>query len=305
MMPVTDPATGRPIQGASGAREGAGRGVPAGGLVSVIMPCYNAGAYLRAAIESVLSQTYPSWELIVADDRSQDDSWRTIQEYAGVHDRVRGVRLDKHSGVPAAPRNRGLSEARGRYIAFLDADDVWHAQKLELQIDFMKRHGAGFCFTEVYHFSDPGKIPWFGSKRYDPAEIDHRRVSHSRLLKKNVIISGSSAVIERETLGPHRFNETPGYRAIEDYHLWLMLHQHRVAQSYQLLAPLVGYRVSATGISRSKWEMLRKNYVLYSEYEFAGHRLGWKKYYFLSTYIARSLNRIVKRSVNRLIREGL
>ena len=93
-------------------------------LVSIITPCYNAASFISQAIESVLAQSFGDWEMIIVDDCSSDDSLSIIQKYARIDSRIRYLRTDKPSGSPTLPRNMGIKEAKGRYIAFLDSDDI-------------------------------------------------------------------------------------------------------------------------------------------------------------------------------------
>ena len=115
-------------------------------LVSIIMPSYNTERYIGDSIRSVLAQTYSDWELIIVDDCSTD---RTDDIVGGfLHDtRIRYIKNEKNSGA-AMSRNRALREARGRWIAFLDSDDLWLPDKLEHQIDFMEQHGYSFSYTK-------------------------------------------------------------------------------------------------------------------------------------------------------------
>ena len=124
-------------------------------LVSVIMPTYNCGAFISESIDSVLAQTYTDWELIIVDDCSTDDTDRIVGSY---HDRrIRYIRNAQNMGA-ALTRNRALREARGRYIAFLDADDLWAPDKLSRQIAFMQQGGYAFTYTgyrEIDSLSQP------------------------------------------------------------------------------------------------------------------------------------------------------
>ena len=115
-------------------------------LISIIMPSYNTERYIGDSIRSVLAQTYSDWELIIVDDCSTD---RTDDIVGGfLHDtRIRYIKNEKNSGA-AMSRNRALREARGRWIAFLDSDDLWLPDKLEHQVDFMEQHGYSFSYTK-------------------------------------------------------------------------------------------------------------------------------------------------------------
>ena len=114
------------------------------GLVSIIMPSYNTAPYIRETIQSVLDQTYQNWELIIVDDCSTDNTDEVVASIQD--DRIRYLKNEKNSGA-AVSRNRALREAKGRWIAFLDSDDLWISEKLEKQISFMEKNGYSFTYT--------------------------------------------------------------------------------------------------------------------------------------------------------------
>ena len=116
------------------------------GLVSIIMPSYNTASFIEETIQSVLNQTYTNWELIIVDDCSSDDSLSIIQKYARIDSRIRYLRTDKPSGSPTLPRNMGIKEAKGRYIAFLDSDDIWLPNKLSDQFKSLREIRGRYCF---------------------------------------------------------------------------------------------------------------------------------------------------------------
>ena len=106
-------------------------------LITVIVPIYNGEKYLSSTVQSVIDQTYGNWELILVDDGSTDRTASIIDNFVGFDRRIKKIALSESSGGPAHPRNLGLDLAKGEYIAFLDADDLWSTQKLALQIDFL------------------------------------------------------------------------------------------------------------------------------------------------------------------------
>lgn len=124
------------------------------GLVSIIMPSYNTAPYIKETIQSVLDQTYQNWELIIVDDCSTDN----VDEFvASIKDeRIRYFKNEKNSGA-AVSRNRALREAKGRWIAFLDSDDLWMPEKLEKQISFMEKNGYSFSYTNYKEIDVDGK----------------------------------------------------------------------------------------------------------------------------------------------------
>lgn len=114
--------------------------------VSIVTPAYNAAAYLPAAIDSALAQGYRDWEMLVVDDCSRDGTRDVVAEYAARDPRIRLI-VQPRNGGPARARQAAVERAQGRYIAFLDSDDCWLPQKLERQLEFMRRTGAAFSHT--------------------------------------------------------------------------------------------------------------------------------------------------------------
>ena len=113
-------------------------------LVSVIVPVYNGQEYLDLTVHSVLSQTYLNWELILVNDGSSDETSAIIDKFIESDTRVVGVNLEKSSGGPAHPRNIGIDNAKGDYLAFLDADDLWDKDKLKFQVEFLEKEKLDF-----------------------------------------------------------------------------------------------------------------------------------------------------------------
>lgn len=116
------------------------------GLVSIITPTYNCAAFISDSIKSVCSQSFSNWELIIIDDCSSDNTEEVVKPYLEQDKRIRFIRNDRNYGA-AISRNRGLREAKGRWIAFLDGDDLWSPNKLELQLQFMVSNGVFFSYT--------------------------------------------------------------------------------------------------------------------------------------------------------------
>lgn len=123
-------------------------------LVSIIMPSYNTGKYIKESIQSVINQTYENWELIIIDDCSNDDTDSIVE---GIGDsRIVFIKNEENSGA-ALSRNKALTLAKGRWIAFLDSDDIWYPSKLELQIRFMKNHNYHFSYTKYEEIDEDSK----------------------------------------------------------------------------------------------------------------------------------------------------
>lgn len=145
------------------------------GLVSIITPNYNCARFVGETIESVQAQTYSNWELLIQDDCSPDDSVKVISKYAEKDGRIKLMKNEKKAGA-AVSRNTALKRAKGRWVAFLDSDDIWEPQKLEKQIRFMEGKGCSFSYTNYQEFdggtfnvgvlgSSPKRIMVSGPKR--------------------------------------------------------------------------------------------------------------------------------------------
>lgn len=124
-------------------------------LVSIITPSYNTGAFIAETIKSVQAQTYANWEMIIVDDCSTDDTDKVIASFLS-DVRIRYIKNEKKSGA-ALSRNRGLREAKGRWVAFLDSDDLWLPSKLMRQISFMEMNNYHFSYTDYMEIDDTGK----------------------------------------------------------------------------------------------------------------------------------------------------
>lgn len=122
-------------------------------LVSIVTPNYNCGKYIELTIKSVLAQTYTNWELLIVDDCSSDDSYQIALQYAKKDNRIKVFENNENLGA-AISRNKAISESKGRYIAFLDSDDLWLSDKLEKQIKFMEMNNCDFSFTEYEHINE-------------------------------------------------------------------------------------------------------------------------------------------------------
>jgi len=180
-------------------------------LVSVIIPTHNRRAMLREAVDSVQAQTFTDYELIVVDDCSDDG---TEEEFSGFPG-LRYIRLSRRS-FPSGARNRGAAEARGRYIAFLDSDDLWKKEKLEKQVAFFRSHpGIRICHTDEQ---------WIRYGRPVTERKKHRKAG-GRIFSRCLhlcLISPSAVCMEKGLFEEHGgFDES--LEVGEDYHLWLKI----------------------------------------------------------------------------------
>ena len=208
-------------------------------LVSVIMPCYNMERFIAESIHSVIRQTYENWELLIVDDASTDGTVEVIQSLCRQEERIRLEVKPKHSGI-ADSRNRCIQMAKGQFLAFLDADDVWYTQKLEQQLHFMTEHNIGFsyssykCIDEDSH--DLGKIV------RATENLDYEAYL------RNTIIGCSTVMIDTEKVGDV---VVPDFRTSEDTATWLnILKKGFIA--YVIEQPLASYRIRRKSASSNK-----------------------------------------------------
>lgn len=254
-------------------------------LVSVIIPLYNSRDYIDETIQSVLEQTYQKFEIIIIDDQSKDGSFEFVKDKYELYENISVHRQEKNCGGPAWGRNLGVRLAEGEFIAFLDADDIWGRQKLELQLEIMKKNHILFCSTLKEEFI--GKI---GKEKlcveYKKQDIEIKKIDHNKLLQKN-IIPNSSVLLHSLLFDGISFIEDKEYIAVEDFLCWLMIHQ-KIEYSVQIQSPLLYYRILETSISRSKYSMFKKVKRLLANYKINGKGLGCMQYFYLFTYIIKS-----------------
>ena len=179
--------------------------------VSVIIPVYNAERYISNTIKSVLNQTYKNIEIVLVDDCSNDDSKTIIEAYAKKNDDII-YHLQKENGGAAVARNTALSIASGRYVAFLDSDDLWLPEKIKKQMSLIKENSAGICFTAIDMINENGEI--IKGKRNVKNKINYS------FLLKNTMIATSSVLIDREVVGDFQM---PLIRSGQDYATWLQI----------------------------------------------------------------------------------
>lgn len=207
-------------------------------LVSVITPAYNARTFISDAVCSVQRQSYVNWELLVVDDGSFDGTAELVDDLARHDSRIRLIRQPNRG--PAMARQRALDAAQGRYIAFLDADDVWLPEKLARQLAFMQDRDAAISFTQFRRMSADGTR--IGHLVDIPNQLDYWG------LLKRTAIATSTVIIDRHLTGDFRMTRT----YYDDYALWLSILRCGVV-AYGLREDLMRYRVLDKSVSRNKW----------------------------------------------------
>ena len=220
------------------------------GLVSVIMPVYNDTVYIRDAVQSVLRQTYPSWELWIVDDASTMDVRSEVADLL-TDERIHFLRLSENR-TAAGARNVGIAAAKRRYLAFLDSDDWWLPEKLEKQVRFMQEKNIAMSFTSYRRVSENGRKVG----RVIEAE---GMVDYSRLLKGNCI-GCSTVMIDRRQCAAVKM---PLERH-EDYITWLNLAKKKLSIC-GLAEDLARYRVGENSLSGNKLKSLWWTWKVYRE----------------------------------------
>lgn len=208
------------------------------GLVSVIVPMYNARETICATIESVLAQDYPNWEIIIADDCSTDDCAALVQKTYGNDSRIHYYYLASNDGV-AATRNLAMSKANGQYLAFLDSDDLWTEDKLSKQLAFMKEKNAAFVYAAYEQMDKDGKK--LGKVVHVPSKLDY----HKELMGNS--IPCLTVLIDRNQINVPMMPSV-GH---EDYVTWLNILKTGVT-AYGQNEVLACYRVTGNSLSGNK-----------------------------------------------------
>ncbi len=229
-------------------------------LVSIVTPVYNLEKFITKTMDSVRAQSLEAWELLLVEDGSKDESVSVIRKYLEEtgDERIRLIIQEKNGGAARA-RNRGVKEARGRYLAYLDGDDLWTADKLKKQVRFMEETGAAFSFTG-YEFADEngrglGKIVRV------PSVIDYKEAL------KNTTIFTSTVMFDLKQI-PKEKLEMPLIKSEDTALWWRILREGRLA--YGLDENLVRYRRAGKSLSSNKLEAVRRIWNLYRKAEGMG-----------------------------------
>ena len=249
-------------------------------LVTIVMPAYNSANYIGATIKSVLNQSFIDYELLVVNDCSKDNTEVVVKKFIDNDDRIRLINLANNRGAPAGPRNIGIKEARGRWIAFLDSDDIWHPYKLERQVELLNATGALFCSTQMIEFTDATSLVL-----QDASSSDYEWISFTQQLIK-FRTPTSSVVADRMLMLDNLFNEDMSYKAREDLDCWLHCHEV-IGKSVKITVPMMGYRIIPGQISGNKWVMVRRHLHVLRQYKFkSGRFLGLRAWIFTFTHFA-------------------
>jgi len=227
-------------------------------LVSIIVPTYNVEKYIAQTIESVLSQTFTDWELVITDDCSKDSTTKIIENFALKDGRIKLHILPQNSGAAAA-RNNSIEKAIGRYIAFLDGDDWWYPEKLEKQMNFMRQTNCEFCFTAFEYADENLKVTGVSHK---PKKITYKDI------KLGCNIGTPGVVYDTTRIGKMYM---PDMKVSEDWSLWIRIIE-KTRAAYSINEPLWKYRILSNSLSRNKIRLIKSNINVYSQI------LGYSKF---------------------------
>ena len=223
-------------------------------LVSIIMPAYNCGDFIGTTLDSVINQSYKNWEVIVVDDCSTDNTAEIIQEYIRRKDsRIKYHKLGENSGAAVA-RNKAIDLATGKYMAFLDSDDVWFPEKLTKQINFMEENNYGFTCTSYTKIDEQGNY-------LNRTIVAKPKSDYDGVLKT---CPGNSTVIyNAEKLGKFKI---PDIKKRNDYVMWLQIIK-KEKYLYGIEEPLGSHRIRIGAISSNKKSLVGYHWKVYREIE--------------------------------------
>lgn len=223
-------------------------------LVSIITPAYNCLESFTDTYNSVISQTFLDWEWIIVEDHSNDGTYEFLSKLVKNDKRINLFQTEKNSGAAVA-RNLGIDNANGRYIAFLDADDIWDSKKLEKQIGFMERNDFPISYSKYKVLYKNGKI-----KSYSPKNTS---ISYKELLWKTDI-GCLTGIYDAVKLGKRLMPVDCVKR--EDHGFWLDLTRDG-AVAHLFPEYLATYRITGSSVSSKKIEMIKFQYLLYRKHE--------------------------------------
>jgi teichuronic acid biosynthesis glycosyltransferase TuaG len=222
-------------------------------LISIVTPVYNTEKYIEETIKSVIAQTYIHWEMLIVDNGSTDASLAKAKEYAAKDNRIKVFEQTAKKGFPSYARNLAIKEAKGKYIAFLDSDDMWTADKLSLQMDYMARNPECNIICSAYEKVDKDGV---SSSRI---VIPRRLVGYKQLIKSNSI-GNLTGMYNQEQLG--KCFQKPIMH--EDYFMWLTLLKGG-EKAHGINNVTAKYRIHHRSVSSSKVKMMQAQWHIYRQ----------------------------------------
>ena len=245
-------------------------------LVSIVMPAYNAEKFIVESIESVIAQTYNSWELLVVDNNSTDSTSDIVKSYTQKDKRVKY--LQEKSPGAANARNHAIKQAKGRFIAFLDSDDLWVKDKLDKQLVLMLENNLYLSYCNYHSFGDK-----------DEYVIRPEKVGYKQLLKY-CVINCSTAMYDAERLGKKYY--FPVIKTSEDWSLWCIILRDSNSPAMGFQEFVIEHRVNETSLSSNKLECAYYHYVAFRKILKINLLATW---YYFSIYMLHHGTVLIKR----------
>ena len=224
-------------------------------LVSIITPVYNCERYIEETIKSVINQSYINWEMLLVDDCSLDKSFKIIQKYMRNDNRIKYFKLRDNSGAAVA-RNKALKESKGRFIAYLDADDKWKKNKLEHQVNFMLDNNYAFTCTDYEKIDE---------KRNSLKIVKIPKKVNYNLFLRNTIIQSVGVMVDTKITGKDILY-MPNIRRRQDAATWCQLLKSGY-DCYEVPEVLSYYRVVSNSLSSNKLKAIKMNWYWYRKIE--------------------------------------
>lgn len=223
-------------------------------LVSIITASFNVEKYIENTIKSVQRQTYTNWEMLITDDCSSDNTRQIVEKYTRQDKRIQLFYLTENLG-PAAARNNSIKNAIGRYIAFLDADDIWLPKKLELQLEKIQKYKASVCFSSYSLIDEQGKD-------LETTINAISKLNYNKLLKNNYI-GNLTGLYDAAALGKI-YN--PNLKKRQDWCVWLEALKRSAKPAIGIQEPLAKYRIRQNSVSSNKFNLLKYNFKVYHKF---------------------------------------
>lgn len=252
-------------------------------IVSIIMPCYNGLKYLPVAIDSVRRQTLKSWELLVIDNNSTDGSLEYVESESLLDSRIVSLRC-KEPGAANA-RNTGVQFARGRYIAFLDADDFWLPEKLQRQIELIESSGAVFCWSSYHIVNSAGN--------FIRDQIADEYIDYNSFMTKRSVVGCLTVIYDSQRLGKLFM---PNIKMRQDYALWAKIIRSANEKNFSIIGTrdiLASYRVHDESMTKNKFKAAFFQWFLYRRIEKLSFLVSVN--YFIHYFSRGLLDRLIRR----------
>ena len=238
--------------------------------ISIITPTYNSSKYIAETIQSVISQTYIDWELIIIDDCSSDDTTEIVESFILLDERIKLIRNQNNRGA-AFSRNAGMIKSKSNYLAFIDGDDVWEKDKLQKQLLFMKDNNISFSFTAYSIIDNLGNST---GRTVDSKQKGS--FTYEDMLAKKATLGCSTVMLNKNSF--KGLLQMPELRTGQDYAFWLKLLKNTNQKAYILPSVHTKYRITPNSISRNKFKKAKRQWEIYRNNE--NLNLIMSSYYF-------------------------